>query len=89
MPPKRGGAVLLFDEADALFGKRSEVKDSHDRYANIATISPRALDSTHGHVEEINIVIQFPFFPTLHSARRAPTPDRWTRRARLFKPIPW
>jgi SpoVK/Ycf46/Vps4 family AAA+-type ATPase len=27
--------VLLFDEADALFGKRSEVKDSHDRYANI------------------------------------------------------
>lgn len=29
------GAVLLFDEADALFGKRSEVKDSHDRYANI------------------------------------------------------
>ena len=30
-----GGAVLFFDEADALFGKRSEVKDSHDRYANI------------------------------------------------------
>ena len=30
-----GGAVLLFDEADALFGKRSEVKSSHDRYANI------------------------------------------------------
>lgn len=29
------GAVLLFDEADALFGKRSEIKDSHDRYANI------------------------------------------------------
>jgi SpoVK/Ycf46/Vps4 family AAA+-type ATPase len=32
---ERGGAVLLFDEADALFGKRSEVRDSHDRYANI------------------------------------------------------
>lgn len=30
-----GGSILLFDEADALFGKRSEVKDSHDRYANI------------------------------------------------------
>jgi hypothetical protein len=29
------GVILLFDEADALFGKRSEVKDSHDRYANI------------------------------------------------------
>jgi hypothetical protein len=30
-----GGAILLFDEADALFGKRTEVKDSHDRYANL------------------------------------------------------
>jgi hypothetical protein len=30
-----GGAILFFDEADALFGKRSEVKHSHDRYANI------------------------------------------------------
>jgi ATPase family associated with various cellular activities (AAA) len=30
-----GSAILLFDEADALFGKRSEVKDSHDRYANV------------------------------------------------------
>ena len=30
-----GGAVLLFDEADALFGKRTEVKDSHDRHANV------------------------------------------------------
>jgi len=29
------GAILLFDEADALFGKRTEIKDSHDRYANI------------------------------------------------------
>ncbi len=28
-------AVLLFDEADAVFGKRSDVKDSHDRYANL------------------------------------------------------
>ncbi len=30
-----GGCVLLFDEADAIFGKRSEVKDSNDRYANL------------------------------------------------------
>jgi AAA+ superfamily predicted ATPase len=28
-------AIIFFDEADALFGKRSEVKDAHDRYANI------------------------------------------------------
>ena len=32
---EEGGALLFFDECDALFGKRSEVKDSHDRYANI------------------------------------------------------
>jgi DNA polymerase III delta prime subunit len=32
---EQSGAILFFDEADALFGKRSEVKDSHDRYANI------------------------------------------------------
>ena len=32
---ERAGAVLLFDEADALFGKRSSVSDAHDRYANI------------------------------------------------------
>jgi hypothetical protein len=32
---EESGAILLFDEADALFGKRSEVKDSHDRYANV------------------------------------------------------
>ena len=32
---EEGGSILFFDEADALFGRRSEVKDSHDRYANI------------------------------------------------------
>jgi len=32
---ERSGAVLLFDEADALFGTRTEVRDSHDRYANV------------------------------------------------------
>ena len=32
---QQSGSVLLFDEADALFGKRSEVKDGHDRYANL------------------------------------------------------
>jgi len=34
---ERAGAVLLLDEADALFGKRTDVKDSHDRYANQKT----------------------------------------------------
>jgi len=32
---EHGRAVLFFDEADALFGKRTEVKDAHDRYANL------------------------------------------------------
>lgn len=32
---ENGSAILFFDEADAIFGKRSEVKDAHDRYANI------------------------------------------------------
>ena len=32
---EQSNAILLFDEADALFGKRSEVKDAHDRYANL------------------------------------------------------
>lgn len=32
---EKGGGILLFDEADALFGSRTEVKDSHDRHANI------------------------------------------------------
>jgi len=34
---ERANAILFFDEADALFGKRSEVRDSHDRYANVET----------------------------------------------------
>lgn len=32
---EEGGAILLFDEANALFGKRSEARDGHDRYTNI------------------------------------------------------
>ena len=32
---KKSNAIFFFDEANALFGKRSDVKDSHDRYANI------------------------------------------------------
>lgn len=33
-PPKDGLLIVFFDEADALFGRRSEVKDSHDRHVN-------------------------------------------------------
>ncbi len=34
---KKSQSILFFDEADAIFGKRSETKDSHDRYANVQT----------------------------------------------------
>lgn len=34
---ENGGAILLFEEADALFGKRTEIKDAHDRYSNTDT----------------------------------------------------
>src|SRR5258706_14867497 len=74
---EEGGAVLLFDEADALFGKRSEVKDSHDRYANIevsyllqrmeayrgvAILTTNARDSLdNAFLRRIRFAIQFPF----------------------------
>ncbi|HEY9132670.1 MAG TPA: AAA family ATPase [Dyella sp.] len=46
---EEGGAILFFDEADALFGHRSEVKDSHDRYANIeVNYLLQRLESFHG-----------------------------------------
>lgn len=74
---EEGGAILLFDEADALFGKRSEVKDSHDRYANIEvsyllqrmeTYRGLAVLTTNlkssidqAFLRRIRFVIQFPF----------------------------
>jgi AAA+ superfamily predicted ATPase len=72
-----GGAILLFDEADALFGKRSEVKDSHDRYANmevsyllqrmeayrgLAILTTNLRDSLDSaFMRRIRFVIEFPF----------------------------
>ena len=71
-----GGVILLFDEADALFGKRSEVKDSHDRYANIEVATAQRMESYRGlailttnlrssldvaFLRRIRFVVQFPF----------------------------
>jgi len=72
-----GGAILLFDEADALFGKRSEVKDSHDRYANmevsyllqrmeayrgLAILTTNLRDSLDSaFMRRIRFVVEFPF----------------------------
>jgi SpoVK/Ycf46/Vps4 family AAA+-type ATPase len=74
---EEGGSILLFDEADALFGKRSEVKDSHDRYANIeVSYLLQRMESYRGlailttnlkesldeaFLRRIRFVVQFPF----------------------------
>lgn len=74
---EEGGVVLLFDEADALFGKRTEVKDSHDRYANqevsyllqrmeayrgLAILTTNLKNSLdQAFLRRIRFVIQFPF----------------------------
>ena len=86
---EEGGAILLFDEADALFGKRSEVKDSHDRYANIevsyllqrmesyrglAILTTNRKDALDAaFLRRIRFVVQFPF---PDSAQRA---EIWRR----------
>ncbi|HEX3048939.1 MAG TPA: AAA family ATPase [Bacillota bacterium] len=75
-------AILFFDEADALFGKRSEVKDAHDRYANIETgYLLQRMEQYEGIVilatnlnknmdeaflRRLNFVIEFPFPDTKH-----------------------
>lgn len=72
-----GGAVLFFDEADALFGKRSQVKDAHDRYANIeVNYLLQRMEEYHGlailatnmraaldsaFVRRLRVIIEFPF----------------------------
>jgi hypothetical protein len=79
-----GGALLLFDEADALFGKRSEVKDSHDRYANIevsyllqrmeayrglAILTTNMKDALDpAFLRRLRFVVQFPFPDAAHRA---------------------
>jgi hypothetical protein len=72
-----GGAILFFDEADALFGKRSDVKDSHDRYANIEInyllqrmeayrglvilATNRRSSLDHAFVRRLRFIIEFPY----------------------------
>lgn len=74
---QQGGAILFFDEADALFGKRSEVKDAHDRYSNIETAyllqkmeefegitilaSNLRANMDDAFVRRMNFIIEFPF----------------------------
>ena len=81
---EEGGAILFFDEADALFGKRSEVKDSHDRYANIevsyllqrmeayrglAILATNLKDALDpAFLRRLRFVVQFPFPDQAHRA---------------------
>jgi hypothetical protein len=81
---EEGGAILLFDEADALFGKRSEVKDSHDRYANIeVSYLLQRMEAYRGlailttnlksavdtaFLRRLRFIIQFPFPDAAHRA---------------------
>jgi len=85
---KRSNCILFFDECDAIFGKRSEVKDSHDRYANVETayllqqveeydgvciLATNLLQNIDAaFMRRISFVIHFPF------------PDKETR-AKLYK----
>ncbi len=72
---ERAGAVLLFDEADALFGKRTEVRDAHDRYANL----------------EVNYLLQrvetFTGLVILATNRGAAIDDAFLRRLRFVDPL--
>jgi hypothetical protein len=79
------GAMLLFDEADALFGKRSEVRDSHDRYANleisyllqqmeayrgVAILTTNMQQAVdHAFTRRLRFIVQFPFPDTAARAR--------------------
>ena len=81
-----GGAILLFDEADALFGKRSEVKDSHDRYANIeVSYLLQRMEAYRGlAILTTNLKAALdPAFLRRHAVRRhVPVPRRRAARAR-------
>jgi ATP-dependent 26S proteasome regulatory subunit len=79
------GAILFFDEADALFGKRTDVRDSHDRYANIEVnyllqrmedyrglailCSNRRSTLDRAFLRRLRFVIEFPFPDALQRLR--------------------
>ena len=80
-------AILFFDEADALFGKRSEVKDAHDRYANIEiNYLLQRMEEFAGLVilaTNLRKNIDEAFFRRMHFAVEFPFPDE-ERRYRLL-----
>ncbi len=81
---EEGGAVLLFDESDALFGKRSEVKDSHDRYANMeVSYLLQRMETYHGVAvltSNMRSALDTAFLRRLRFIVHFPFPDKQQRR---------
>ena len=83
-----GNVVLFFDEADALFGKRTEVSDAHDRYANLETAYLlQRLESYDGVVvmaTNLSKNIDTAFLRRLHAMVEFPVPEE-AERHRLWE----
>ena len=87
-----GHGILLFDEADALFGKRSEVKDAHDRYANVevAYLLQRmeSFDGMSILTTNLRNNLDAAFIRRLRFVLEFPVPDRAAREALWRKELP-
>ncbi len=87
-----GHGVLLFDEADALFGKRSEVKDAHDRYANVevAYLLQRmeSFDGMSILTTNLRNNIDTAFIRRLRHVVELPVPDRVARESLWRQSLP-
>lgn len=87
---ERADAILFFDEADALFGKRSEVHDAHDRYANVeVNYLLQAMESFEGVcilATNFRQNIDAAFFRRIHIAVDFPLPGV-TERLRIWQQV--
>jgi hypothetical protein len=86
------GALLFFDEADALFGKRSDVTDAHDRYANIeASYLLQRIERYDGMLilaTNLSANMDEAFSRRLHGEIEFPLPDEKARNALWHKAVP-
>jgi SpoVK/Ycf46/Vps4 family AAA+-type ATPase len=87
---RTSNAILFFDEADALFGKRSEIKDAHDRYANIevAYLLQKMEESEGIVILATNLTknIDDAFARRMHHTIEFPSPDA-AQRERIWRGI--
>ena len=86
-----GGCVLFFDEADSLFGKRTDVKDSHDRYANIGVAYLlKKIESSHAALTilatNMKEVIDRAFMRRIKFVVNFPLPDQESRK-KIWKSV--